>query len=167
MAQDLAKNPTLLSNKEFVENHPQLKEFYETHAGVLKEIETNPAAFMKDEKDWEAQRVEERVASTKSFANYLTQHPDVAKQLRKDPSLGSNPAYLAAHPELKLYLEDHLGVREELNRNPAQLFQREGKYIETTRNAATTLTPITMPVTTLHSAGRTPIIPGAIRSARP
>jgi hypothetical protein len=167
MAEDLAKNPTLLSNKEFVESHPQLKEFYETHAGVLKEIETNPAAFMKDEKDWEAQRVGERVASTKSFANYLTQHPDVAKQLRKDPSLGSNPAYLAAHPELKLYLEDHLGVREELRNNPEELFQREGKYVESTRNVAT-LEPISLPLATVHGpAGRTPIMFGTIRGARP
>jgi phage-related protein len=169
MAEDIRKDPSLLTNKAFVSSHPQLTEFLDTHAGVAKEIQANPAAFVKDEEYWQKQSVSEREASTKSFGNYLETHPDVAKQLRKDPSLASNPAYLANHPELKQYLEDHLGVREEIHNNPKALFQREGRYIESTRSAAAT--PISLPpiATTFHGRPRGPIAPAqtGARGLRP
>lgn len=50
----------------------------------------------------------------KTFEHFLDTHPSIATELAKDPSLVDNQAYLAAHPELKQFLNTHPGLREDI-----------------------------------------------------
>jgi hypothetical protein len=48
IAEQLQKDPSLIKNKEFVENHPALEQFLKTHPGVREEFTENPNAFMPE-----------------------------------------------------------------------------------------------------------------------
>jgi len=50
----------------------------------------------------------------KTFEKFLTDHPSIAADLEKDPTLVDNPDYLAKHPELKQILNEQKGLREEI-----------------------------------------------------
>jgi hypothetical protein len=41
------------------------------------------------------------------FDSFLESHPEVAEQLRKDPSLVNNQEFVEGHPALKDYLQQH------------------------------------------------------------
>jgi S1-C subfamily serine protease len=50
----------------------------------------------------------------KTFEKFLHDHPAVAADLYKDPSLVDNPDYLAKHSEFQQFLNEHAGLREEI-----------------------------------------------------
>ncbi len=45
--QQLSKDPSLVNNKEYMENHPDLQEYLKAHPGVQEELKENPQAFMQ------------------------------------------------------------------------------------------------------------------------
>ena len=61
-----------------------------------------------------------------SFDTFLDGHPEIAEQLRRNPSLVDDREYVNSHPELQTYLQDHPRVREELTENP-RIFNEEGR----------------------------------------
>jgi phage-related protein len=63
-----------------------------------------------------------------SFDQFLDKHREIAEQLRRDPSLAKNQQFVQNHPALQAYLQDHQGVREELNQNPNAFMQAENRY---------------------------------------
>src|SRR5438876_11855689 len=64
----------------------------------------------------------------KNFDRFLDAHPAIDKELQKNPVLVKDPAYLAAHPQLKEFLENHPGVREEIRENPRVFMNRERRF---------------------------------------
>jgi S1-C subfamily serine protease len=50
----------------------------------------------------------------KKFEKFLEDHPPIASDLSKDPTLAANPDYLAKHPELQQFLSGHPGLAEEI-----------------------------------------------------
>jgi hypothetical protein len=50
----------------------------------------------------------------KTFEKFLDDHPSVAADLFKDPSLVDKPDYLVKHPEFQQFLNAHPGLREEI-----------------------------------------------------
>jgi hypothetical protein len=63
-----------------------------------------------------------------SFDQFLDKHHEVAEQVRKDPSLLDNQQFLKEHPALQTYLQDHKGVREEVQENPSAFMRQENRY---------------------------------------
>jgi hypothetical protein len=59
---------------------------------------------------------------------FLDWHPEVAAELRRNPSLANDPYWLARHPEFREYLRDHRGVSEELHENPRAFMANERRY---------------------------------------
>src|SRR5437763_2327116 len=53
-----------------------------------------------------------------NFDNFLDSHPNIDAELTKDPRLIESSAYIAGHPELKAFLGNHPGVREEMKETP-------------------------------------------------
>jgi len=47
IAQQLSKDPALVKNQEYVENHPELQEYLKAHPGVKEELKENPQSFIK------------------------------------------------------------------------------------------------------------------------
>src|SRR5580692_3341478 len=118
IAEQIRQNPSLVNNDQFVKNHPALQTFMQEHPGVREELKENPNAFMHQEARYdrhEDQRMhEERV----HFDQFLDSHREVAEQLRKNPRLINDEAYVKGHPELQTYLQDHPEFREAVRKDP-------------------------------------------------
>ena len=63
-----------------------------------------------------APREKESPSDIGSLSDFLHRYPEVAEDLRKDPSLANNYEYLEAHPTLVRYLGDHPEAEAQLRR---------------------------------------------------
>jgi hypothetical protein len=153
IAEQLRKNPSLVKNREFVENHPALQEYLQHHPEVREEVAENPNGFMRQEQRFdrhEGVRGENDTthAELASFGQFLGSHSTVAEQLSKDPSLAKNEEYRENHPELQQYLSAHPRVQEELTENP-QAFVKAARQFSNTKQPPPTApkTPMAEPKT--------------------
>jgi hypothetical protein len=129
MSEQLRKDPTLVNNQEFVENHPALQQYLQQHPEVHEEIQENPNAFMRQEQRFDhredMQGQGNRLAATDEF---FEAHPEIAEQIRKDPSLVNNPQFVQEHPALQQFLQQHPEVREQFQANPSAFMQQEQRF---------------------------------------
>src|SRR5216684_3438767 len=145
MAEQLRRDPSLVTNEEFVKNHPALQEYLQQHPGVREEITENPNRFMRQEQRFD--RREDRRDNDRrdndttrgelaSFDRFMDSHPEIAEQLRRDPSLVTNHEFVKNHPALQEYLQQHPGTREEITENPDRFMRQEQRFdrIEDNRN---------------------------------
>src|SRR5260370_8251203 len=117
VAEQLRKDPSLINNATWVQQHPALNEFLENHPGVREEFTENPNAFMRQEErydqheaDRDRDRGGDRDTTLRELANmdrFLDSHREIAEQLRKDPSLINHPHRVANHPALHQFLHTH------------------------------------------------------------
>ena len=126
IAEQLRKDPSLVDNKQFVQDHPALQQFLQQHPYVSEEFKENPNGFMRQEARYEAHDTNR--AELASFDQFMDRHPEIGEQLRKDPSLVDNKQFVENHPALQLYLKDHPDVREEISENPNAFMQLEKRY---------------------------------------
>lgn len=59
-----------------------------------------------------------RHATDMAFDKWLRKNPDSAAEIRKDPSLLNNPDYLAKHPDLQGFMNDHPEFKSAVAKNP-------------------------------------------------
>ncbi len=138
IAEQLRKDPSLINNATWVQQHPALNEFLENHPGVREEFTENPNAFMRQENrfdqreaDRDRDRDGDRDTTRRDLANmdrFLDSHREIAEQLRKDPSLIDNRRWVANHPALQEFLQTHPGVREEFRENPNAFMRQEERF---------------------------------------
>src|SRR6202041_1579517 len=55
-------------------------------------------------------------------------HPEIAEQLRKNPSLVDDKQFEKSHPALQQFLAEHPGVREEYKENPNAFMHQEQRF---------------------------------------
>lgn len=142
IAEQLRKDPSLIDNREWVTNHPALQEYLQNHPKVSEEFKENPNAFMKREDRYERQedragdrdrdrdRGRDNDTTRRDLAEmdrFLDSHPEIAQQLRKDPSLINNREWVANHPALQEYLQKHPEVSEEIKENPNAFMRQENR----------------------------------------
>ena len=132
IAEQVRKNPSLLDNREFVQNHPELQTYLQQHPGVREEIKENPNAFMRQEDRFDRREdARDRDVNREELArldNFLDSHREIAEQLRKDPSLVDNHEFVKNHPALQAFLQQHPGVSEELKENPNAFMREEDRF---------------------------------------
>src|SRR6266851_4551552 len=137
MAEQLRRDPSLVTNEEFVKNHPALQEYLQQHPGVREEITENPNRFMRQEQRFD--RREDRRDNDRrdndttrgelaSFDRFMDSHPEIAEQLRRDPSLVTNHEFVKNHPALQEYLQQHPGTREEITENSDRFMRQEQRF---------------------------------------
>ena len=63
-----------------------------------------------------------------NFDVFLDGHPEIARQLRHDPSLINHEDFVENHPELREYLQNHPNVREELKEHPNAFMTGERRF---------------------------------------
>jgi len=63
-----------------------------------------------------------------NFNQFLDSHPEVAGDIRKDPSLVNNDDFVNRHPALQTYLQDHPAVREQIKSDPNAFMRQETRY---------------------------------------
>jgi len=123
---DLRENPGLLDNANYMKGQPELEAFLRSHPGVRDEIKQNPQSFMKGERAYRGS--ENKQAQLESFDRFLDGHPEINGNVRKDPALLENDAYLKEHGPLKDFLDSHPGIREEVKANPQAFMRGERTY---------------------------------------
>jgi phage-related protein len=135
IAGQLQKNPSLVNNKDFIEDHPALKQFLKDHPELRQQYQANPNAFMHQEERFDQredarQRVDSDVTRGElaNMDRFLDGHPEISEQLRKNPSLVNNKEFVENHPALQQFLASHPGVREEYKENPGGFMNRERTF---------------------------------------
>jgi thymidylate kinase len=130
ISEQLRKDPSLVDNREFVKNHPELQTYLQDHPGVREAIKQDPNAFMQEEARYERREdgmdpnrdgrhtdADHDIAH-RHFGEFLGGHADVAEQLSRNPSLVKDQNFMDGHPELKAYLNSNPDVRENLMSDP-------------------------------------------------
>ncbi len=132
VAEQLRKDPTLMKNDEFRENHPALREFLQQHPGIREEFSENPNAFMRQEQRFDRREDGRDRDTTRAqlgrMDQFLDSHPEIAEQLRKDPRLIKNDEFTKTHPALQEFLQQHPGIREEFSENPNGFMRQEQRF---------------------------------------
>jgi phage-related protein len=135
IAEQLRKDPSLVDNKGFVTSHPALQEFLANHPGVREEYKENPNGFMRQEERFDRREDSgmrgDSDVTRRELANvdrFVDSHPEIAEQLRKDPSLVDNKEFVQGHPALQEFLASHPGVREEYKENPNAFMRQEDHF---------------------------------------
>jgi GrpB-like predicted nucleotidyltransferase (UPF0157 family) len=133
IAEQLRKDPSLVDNKQFVQNHPPLQQFLADHPGVREEYKEHPEAFMHAEERFDRREDRDRglgITRTElvDMEQFMNSHPEIAEQLRKDPSLVDNKQFVESHPGLQQFLADHPGVREEYKEHPDAFMRDEERF---------------------------------------
>src|SRR5579864_101108 len=135
LSQQLRKDPSLIKNEEFVENHPDLQKYLQQHPETREEFSQNPNGFMRQEQRFDRREDRNRRGDEditrgelSSMDRFLDQHPDLAEQLRKNPSLINNEEFVENHPDLQKYLQQHPEAREELRENPNAFMRQEQRF---------------------------------------
>jgi hypothetical protein len=134
IAERLRKDPSLVDNRDFVKDHPELQTYLQDHPGVREEIKENPNSFMQAENRYDRHEdATDRDSVHKRFGEFLGGHSNIAQQLSQDPSLVKNQEYLENHPELQEYLKAHADVQQKLMENP-QNFVKSAQQFNTNTN---------------------------------
>src|SRR5580698_12010 len=146
-AEQLRKDPSLADNRQFIDSHPALRDYYRDHPGVREQLRQDPNAFMHEEDRYQHDagnrdprpgdpsrpdpnpRPDDRDRrELANFNRFLDDHRETAEQLRKDPSLADNRQFVMNHPALDNYLRDNPGVRDQLQQNPNRFMREEDRF---------------------------------------
>ena len=122
IGEQVRKNPSLLDNRDFVKDHPALQSYLQDNAGVRDQIRQNPGAFMQqadlENRNWNGRDRDAMQDRMADFRGFLGSHPDIQKDMARDPSCVKDPRYVQEHAELNVYLNAHPDVRDGLMANP-------------------------------------------------
>jgi hypothetical protein len=129
VAEQVRRDPSLLDDRQYVENHPALRDYLRDHPQTRDAIRDNPNAFMHAEDRLDRRDDNrDREAELARFNQFLDNHREIAEQLRRDPSLADNPQFEKNHPALRDYLKDHPETRDALRDNPNAFMNQEEGY---------------------------------------
>ncbi|HZU44133.1 MAG TPA: hypothetical protein VE994_15765 [Terriglobales bacterium] len=118
IARVLKRNPALVVNEDFLNNHPELDEFLKNHPGAGEELREHPAIFIHREERFAAAGEHVSRYELDTFDHLLDMHREAAAELRSNPALVDDHSFLLHHTDLREFFEDHPHVRENLKRNP-------------------------------------------------
>jgi hypothetical protein len=132
IAQQLRKDPSLIDNRQWVANHPALQEYLQNHPQISATFRANPNLFMRDEERYDRQTSDRNISRRDivEMDRFLDAHPEIAEQLKKDPSLIDNRQWVANHPALQEYLKTHIDVSASFRAHPDQFMRDEDRYNE-------------------------------------
>jgi len=136
IAEQVRKDPSLLDDRRFVDNHPALQAYLQQNPGVHEQLRQDPNAFMQqarmDDPGVNGHDRDPMHDHMADFGGFLDRHSDIQKDLNRNPSVVKDHQYLEDHAELNDYLNAHPDVRDDLMANPmnfvrgAQQFNNPG-----------------------------------------
>lgn len=124
IAEQVRRNPSLMDNREFVQNHPALQAYLQNNPGVRDQVRQDPNAFMRDENRFD--RPEDgRVRDSSrdhmaNFGEFLGGHEGIKQDVSKDPNLVKNREYVENHRDLNEYLNAHPEVKQDWTAHPQE-----------------------------------------------
>lgn len=126
IAVQLEKHPNLIDSAVFMAKYPALAAWLKDHPTTAEELRNNPKDFLKVAGDVHALVSESALKGMKTvtfgeligFDAFVASHPAIGAELRSNPSLIHDAAFLKKNPELAAWLTAHPKVAKELNSNP-------------------------------------------------
>ena len=115
-------------------NHPGLRDYLANHPGVRQDLRDHPYRFMGREDQlngWHGPSNSYGRGPLGTTDNFLSSHPEVEQQLNQNPKLIDNPQYVADHPGLHEYLQNHPEARNLWRSHPYGYMQREDRFQKT------------------------------------
>ena len=130
LAGQLQKDPSLMDNREFVDSRPELQQFLQRHPEIRAEINENPNEFMRREDRYQQQLGDRNVTRGElaTMDRFLDSHPEIAEQLRKDPTLIDKWQFVDSHPELKEFMAQHPELADQFKEHPDAFMHREDRF---------------------------------------
>lgn len=126
IAERLRSDNSLIDNKDFVKHHSDLKKFLRDNPGVRDAARQDPNAFMQQVNRFGRDRnARDQGREAARFHDFMGSHPEIAEQVRRNPSLLDNRDFVRSHPALQTFLQDHPGTRDEVAQDP-DAFMRRG-----------------------------------------
>jgi hypothetical protein len=116
----LRANPSLINDNNYLQATPQLQAYLTNHPQVRTQLTQNPAYFMQRE-----DRLQARVAQEERFDQYLADHKDVDKDVRKNQRVLNDSGYLKKHHDLDEFLKANPDVRVVVVNNPNYFQDRD------------------------------------------
>lgn len=143
ISRQLEANPALINDSNYLQANPALQAYLTQHSQVREEITETPNYFMNRENRLEA-RDNGRLAPNPNNATaqeqdrmdqYLTDHKDVDRDLRKNPRLVDDSGYLKKHRDLDQFLRQNPDVRTQMASNPNYFQDRDRGRFDLGANA--------------------------------
>jgi hypothetical protein len=132
IAEQVRKDPSLLDNRGFVQDHPALQTYLQDNPGVRDQLRQDPSAFMRQEdaydRDTNTRDRDPMHDHMADFGGFLHSHSDIQKDVARDPSCVKDHEYVQKHAELDAYLNAHPDVRAELMANPQNFVRGAQQY---------------------------------------
>jgi hypothetical protein len=125
--QELRQNPSLIDNKQYLEQHPELQQYLNNNPGIRKEWTQFPGAFESRAAQY-AKNPNPTPAQIADADRFMNKNPQMAQELRQNPSLIDNKQYLEQHPELNQFLKNNPEIRQEWQQHPEKFTQRAEQY---------------------------------------
>jgi hypothetical protein len=128
VAERLGRNPRLVDNPQFLANHPGMDQYFKNHPEIREELQNHPDRFMAREHNYERRGERSGPRPLATTDRYMDSHPKVAQQLGKNPGLIDNSGYIAKHPGLHEYLQNHPTARRDWKSHPYRYMAAECHY---------------------------------------
>jgi hypothetical protein len=130
IGEQVRKDPSLLDNRSFVQNHPALQTYLQDNPAVRDQIRQDPNGFMRQEDAFnrdmrDRDPMHDHMAD---FGGWLHDHPSIEKDVARDPSCVKDHEYMQNHAELDAYLNAHPDVRNELMADPQNFVHGAQQY---------------------------------------
>jgi hypothetical protein len=131
-AQELYRNPELISNERFLKGHAALRNWLDDHPDAAAAIQADPRAALWHERGTEGREPAERRATAghlserdlRSFEDYLDTHDETAQQLYQDPALINDRRFVRNHEALHDWLRDHPEAAAAIQADPDKFLWR-------------------------------------------
>jgi len=146
----LRANPALINDNNYLQATPQLQAYITDHPQVKAQLTANPSYFMQRE-----DRLQARIAQEERFDQYLADHKDVDKDVRKDARVLGNDSYLKKHHDLDEFLRANPDVRVVIVNNPNYFQDRDRDRVAMNANVNARLGENRTPATATATAGAT------------
>jgi phage-related protein len=132
IAEQLRKNPALVNDKKFVENHKALKTFLASHPYAAQEYKENPSAFMQQEQNYEHQQQNYATRRDQDFGTRRDQDYGMRagnQDMRNQGVTGDRDRMGTSVSSFNEFLEHHGNIASDLSKNPSLATNEE--YVET------------------------------------
>ncbi len=136
IASDLSIHPRFVNDPHYLEDHPELRQYFANNPGVARAIKSDPFGFMSSQGSYGWQRGNRTgwyqgwhrnwyPNQRSNFNTFLGQHPGMAQELYEHPNYVHDRDWLRRHPEAQQYFNKHPGVSDEFRRNPHEWVSHE------------------------------------------
>ncbi|HEY6905661.1 MAG TPA: hypothetical protein VI216_15250 [Candidatus Acidoferrales bacterium] len=145
---DLKKDPSLVTNKKYLDHHKELRSFLQENPRTQGEFARNPDYFTRRQdrvgesvssnnpqdvdrdrdRYGNGQNPGQRTGEVAKLDQFLDSHQQIDRDLTANPSLANNNAYLDQHQDLRTFLNDHPDLREQFAKNPTFFMQRQNQF---------------------------------------